>query len=89
MFCRLFGHRAPAGGQVFATTEQHEADDAWLAVRGWCARCDTTPNAGIAVGAGPRDYECEDCIGMREHGCYCQAMGAVCPGGPAGGEARK
>jgi hypothetical protein len=28
------------------------------------------------------DYECEDCIGMREHGCYCQAMGAREPGGP-------
>jgi hypothetical protein len=27
-------------------------------------------------------YECEDCIGMREHGCYCQAMGARQPGGP-------
>jgi hypothetical protein len=28
------------------------------------------------------DYECADCIGMREHGCYCQAMGALRPGGP-------
>jgi hypothetical protein len=27
------------------------------------------------------DYECEDCIGMRDHGCYCQAMGATAPGG--------
>jgi len=43
------------------------------------------------------DYECQDCIGMIEHGCYCQAMGATQPGGPAalaatpavGGEARK
>lgn len=28
------------------------------------------------------DYECENCIGMIEHGCYCKAMGAVAPGGP-------
>jgi hypothetical protein len=28
------------------------------------------------------DYECENCIGMREHGCYCKAMGARQPGGP-------
>jgi hypothetical protein len=26
------------------------------------------------------DFECEDCIGMREHGCYCKAMGCVAPG---------
>lgn len=24
-------------------------------------------------------YECEDCIGMREHGCYCAAMGCWAP----------
>jgi hypothetical protein len=28
------------------------------------------------------DYECENCIGMIEYGCYCKAMGAVAPGGP-------
>lgn len=28
------------------------------------------------------DYECQDCIGMKEHGCYCQSVGAVAPGGP-------
>lgn len=28
------------------------------------------------------DYECENCIGMPEHGCYCKAHGAVGPGGP-------
>lgn len=28
-------------------------------------------------------YECEDCIGMKEHGCYCLTMGALQPGGPA------
>jgi hypothetical protein len=28
------------------------------------------------------DYDCEDCIGMCEHGCFCKAMGAVQPGGP-------
>jgi hypothetical protein len=27
-------------------------------------------------------FECEDCIGMAEHGCYCAAMGAEQPGGP-------
>lgn len=28
------------------------------------------------------DYECENCIGMVEHGCYCKAMGASAPGNP-------
>jgi hypothetical protein len=28
------------------------------------------------------DYDCENCIGMIEHGCYCRAVGAVGPGGP-------
>jgi DNA-directed RNA polymerase, mitochondrial len=27
-------------------------------------------------------YECENCIGMPEHGCYCSAVGAIAPGGP-------
>jgi hypothetical protein len=27
-------------------------------------------------------YECEDCIGMKEHGCYCASVDAVAPGGP-------
>jgi len=26
-------------------------------------------------------FECEDCIGMKQHGCYCAAMGATGPGG--------
>lgn len=26
-------------------------------------------------------YECEDCIGMKEHGCFCAAMGSPYPGG--------
>lgn len=34
------------------------------------------------------DYECEDCIGMKEHGCYCKAMGALQPGGPMPTEER-
>lgn len=29
-------------------------------------------------------FECEDCIGMKQHGCYCAAHGAMAPGGPAG-----
>ena len=29
------------------------------------------------------DYPCEDCIGMKDHGCYCKAMNAIQPGGPA------
>lgn len=29
------------------------------------------------------DYECENCIGMIEHGCYCKSLGAPAPGGPA------
>lgn len=28
------------------------------------------------------NYECEDCIGMMEHGCYCRSVGAIAPGGP-------
>lgn len=31
------------------------------------------------------DYECENCIGMIEHGCYCKSMGATAPGGPSKG----
>lgn len=27
------------------------------------------------------DFECENCIGMPEHGCYCAAMGGAAPGG--------
>lgn len=34
------------------------------------------------------DYECADCIGMHEHGCYCKAMGALQPGGPLPSEDR-
>ena len=30
----------------------------------------------------PDDWECENCLGMLEHGCYCKAVGAVGPGGP-------
>lgn len=29
-------------------------------------------------------FECENCLGMMEHGCYCAAMGASQPGGPRG-----
>ncbi len=25
-------------------------------------------------------FECTNCIGMIEHGCYCDAMGASAPG---------
>ena len=25
------------------------------------------------------DYQCENCIGMSEHGCYCMAMGCPAP----------
>lgn len=28
-------------------------------------------------------FECKDCIGMKEHGCYCASMGASEPGGHA------
>ena len=28
------------------------------------------------------DYECENCIGMPEYGCYCRAHNAIAPGGP-------
>lgn len=27
-------------------------------------------------------YECENCIGMIEHGCYCQSQGCPAPGVP-------
>lgn len=26
-------------------------------------------------------YDCEDCIGMRDHGCYCFAVGSMTPCG--------
>lgn len=25
-------------------------------------------------------YDCDDCIGMREHGCYCAYLGSLTPG---------
>lgn len=28
-------------------------------------------------------YECENCIGMIEYGCYCRAHNAIAPGGPS------
>lgn len=28
---------------------------------------------------GYPNYECENCIGMIEHGCFCDAMGAGAP----------
>lgn len=31
----------------------------------------------------PAAFECEDCIGMKQHGCYCAAHGATKPGGPS------
>ncbi len=34
-----------------------------------------------SVKAAALDYECENCIGMSDYGCYCQAMGATKPGG--------
>lgn len=30
------------------------------------------------------DYDCENCIGMIEHGCFCKANGARRPGGSKG-----
>jgi hypothetical protein len=27
-------------------------------------------------------YDCEDCIGMVEHGCQCAVYDAIKPGGP-------
>lgn len=27
----------------------------------------------------PSYFECEDCIGMIEYGCYCAAMGCIAP----------
>jgi hypothetical protein len=27
-------------------------------------------------------YDCEDCIGMRDHGCYCSMLDAPAPGMP-------
>ena len=26
-------------------------------------------------------YECENCIGMIEHGCFCDKLGSIAPGG--------
>lgn len=66
-------------------------------VRGWAPvvqqGAQATVNAAIAeirsaadrvAKANAPDYECEDCIGMKNpHGCYCMAMGARQPGGPA------
>jgi hypothetical protein len=50
---------------------------------GPCPHCEGT--GGEIIETQPielADYECQDCIGMIEHGCYCKAVGAVAPGGP-------
>lgn len=40
--------------------------------------------AGWELVTEPQGYKCEDCIGMMiPHGCYCMAVGAPTPGGPA------
>jgi hypothetical protein len=44
--CRLFGHKHPLGAQVFAKVEQREAEGTWLAVYGWCSRCNARPLLG-------------------------------------------
>ena len=46
LLCKVLGHLHPSGAQVFASVEQREADGAWLAVRGWCKRCDERPLLG-------------------------------------------
>lgn len=33
------------------------------------------------------DYECENCIGMAAHGCYCKAVRVLCEA--CGGEGRR
>jgi hypothetical protein len=35
-----------------------------------------------ALEAWQHGFECQDCLGMKEHGCYCAAVGAIAPGGP-------
>jgi hypothetical protein len=42
----------------------------------------THPDKRAGESSNRIDYECVNCIGMPEHGCYCMAMGAVKPGGP-------
>lgn len=34
------------------------------------------------MGATMPTYECQDCIGMKEHGCYCASQGCPAPGVP-------
>lgn len=50
---------------------------------GACPHCEGT--GGEIIETQPvelADFECENCLGMPEHGCYCKALGAVGPGGP-------
>lgn len=47
---------------------------------GPCQHCEGT--GGQIIETQPveqADFECEDCIGMIEHGCYCLAVGCVVP----------
>lgn len=37
----------------------------------------------LSVNVPTADYECENCIGMIEHGCYCKSQGCPAPGVPA------
>ena len=39
-----------------------------------------SPSAWLHRRAWPL-YDCDDCIGMRDHGCYCAAIGSATPGG--------
>lgn len=59
--------------------------EAWVEIewRGYLSIADAALAALPSEAIGCKDYECENCIGMIEHGCYCQAMGAVAPGGPS------
>lgn len=38
-----------------------------------------SPSAWLHKQAWP-PYDCTDCVGMRDHGCYCFAIGAPTPG---------
>jgi len=49
--------------------------------RTWLAYRITQTRRQLEAAAWPT-FDCEDCIGMVQHGCYCSASDAVAPGCP-------
>lgn len=57
------------------------------AIEGWIGHPDLAYTYWCELVEPPiPPYDCENCIGMPEHGCYCASQDAVAPGGPLRGQ---